>query len=154
MSTHHPTWICGSGAFDENTPAIFRDADFADPKNAWMITKMEESMTILNRCPMFMVKRDGSKFVFSSHGEIDQAAADWALAAAKKATIVAEEKDKGIIKITCWNCDRCFCAKISVCGRCSKARYCSDVCQRRHWPQHAVKCPVWKKRQRQRKKKK
>jgi hypothetical protein len=158
MSSNY-TFVLRSGAYDQNTPAMLRDADLYDPNNAWMIKKMEEAMTLLHGLPMHMVKRNETGFAFSSHmvnleDPVVAREIDLCLAAGKEARIAAEEKDKGIIRVTCWNCNRCFCTKISVCGRCSKARYCSGVCQRRHWPQHAAKCPGWKRQRRQRKNKK
>jgi hypothetical protein len=152
----NPNWIGRSGACD--TPAMFRDADFDDPKNVWMFTKMEEYATTFFGHPMYMVRRDGTHFSFSSCEADRESEPDFlavVLAAdVTKAKIAAEAKDKGITKVTCWNCGRCFCNKISVCGRCSTARYCSDVCQRRHWPQHAKKCRVWKHQRLKRKMKK
>jgi hypothetical protein len=40
----------------------------------------------------------------------------------------------------CAGCGKLQETKMKLCGRCRKARYCSDECLRSHWPVHKLSC--------------
>jgi len=43
-------------------------------------------------------------------------------------------------KKICWYCNKESEAKLKICSKCTKARYCSVDCQRAHWSEHKKIC--------------